>query len=57
MTGGLNRGEGAKDKISSWVYSQSDEPPEPPEIARRFASKPTRKFYLSHPRHDSTHQS
>jgi hypothetical protein len=33
MTGGLNHGNTGgpkKDKISSWVYSQSDDPPDPP---------------------------
>lgn len=40
MTGGLNRGGGAKDKISSWVYSQSDEPPEPPQIVPTLIDLP-----------------
>lgn len=40
MTGGLNRGGGPKDKISSWVYSQSDEPPEPPQIVPTLIDLP-----------------
>lgn len=35
MSGGINHsntGGNKKDKISSWVYSQADEPPEPPPI-------------------------
>lgn len=41
MTGGLNRGGGGgKDKISSWVYSQSDEPPEPPQIVPTLIDLP-----------------
>lgn len=35
MTGGLNHGNTGgpkKDKISTWVYSQAEEPPEPPPI-------------------------
>ncbi|KAJ5620352.1 hypothetical protein N7510_004336 [Penicillium lagena] len=32
MSGGLNHGVPKKDKISSWVKSQADEPPEPPPI-------------------------
>lgn len=40
MTGALNRGGSAKDKISSWVYSQGDEPPEPPQIVPTLIDLP-----------------
>lgn len=40
MTGGLQPGGGREDKISSWVYSQADEPPEPPPIVPTFIDMP-----------------
>jgi hypothetical protein len=43
MTGGINHGNTGgpkKDKISSWVYSQSDDPPDPPPVVETVIDMP-----------------
>ena len=40
MTGGVDKRGNPKDKTSSWVYSQADEPPEPPLIVPTFIDMP-----------------